>query len=76
MAALSQKDQLAFHEFSVRYRAGLAKKHAAAQQKGLDAFKGAVREQYEQEQQASHDSGIEPPSAGSEHKIEDPDEGR
>ena len=78
MAKLSIDAEIALHEFSVRYRAGLAQKHAESQQSGLDSFKGAVREQYEQEQQASHDKGIEPPSTANEHQqqMEDPDAGR
>jgi len=59
MAALSQKDQLAFHEFSVRYRAALAQKHQASQ-KSLDTFKGAVREQYETEKEAEQNKEPEP----------------
>ena len=75
MAEISQKEQLALHEFSVRYRAALAKQHAATD-KSLDTVRDAVREQYEQEQEARHDQPIEPPSAGTERQVEDPDAGR
>ena len=50
MAELPQKEQLALHEFSVRYRAALAKQHMTPEQ-SLDTVKDAVREQYEQEQE-------------------------
>lgn len=49
MAEISQEDQLRLHEFSVRYRAALAKKYPAPEN-SLDTVKDAVREQYEQEQ--------------------------
>ena len=75
MAELSPKDQLALHEFSVRYRAGLAAKHPVPE-KSLETVRGAVKEQYEQEQEAKRDQPIEPPAAGAEHQTEDPDAGR
>jgi hypothetical protein len=61
MAEISQKDQLALHEFSVRYRAGFAKKHPTPQA-SLDTVKDAVREQYEQEQTIGRSPSVEPPS--------------
>jgi hypothetical protein len=48
MAEISQKDQLALHEFSVRYRAALAQRHLT-QEQSMDTVKDAVRDQYDQE---------------------------
>lgn len=75
MAKLSIDAEFALHEFSVRYRAGLAQQHDDSA-KSLDTVRGAVREQYAQEQEARHDQPIEPPSAGAGHQVEDPDAGR
>ena len=75
MAELSQRDQLALHEFSVRYRAALAKQHQTPEQ-SLDTVKDAVREQYEQEQDAKRDATIEPPEPTQEHEPEAPDQDR
>ena len=76
MAEISQKDQLALHEFSVRYRAGLAQKQADWE-KSLSTVQGVVREEYEREQEAARsEPTTQPPSAGAEHQVEDPDEGR
>jgi hypothetical protein len=61
MAELSPKDQLALHEFSLRYRAGFAKAHPTPQT-SLDTITEAVREQYEQEMEAKRSPSIEPPS--------------
>jgi hypothetical protein len=72
MAELSQKEQLALHEFSVRYRAALAKEHPTSQQ-DLDTFKDAVREQYQQEQEAKHGPAIEPPTPTKEREPEEPE---
>ena len=72
MAALSQKDQLAFHEFSVRYRAGLAKTQPTPQE-SLDTVKDAVREQYEQEMEAKRSPSIEPPSPTPQRDPEQPE---
>ena len=75
MAELSQKDQLALHEFSVRYRAALAKQHMTPEQ-SMDTVKDAVREQYEQEQDAKRTQSVEPSSPAPEREPEEPDEGR
>jgi hypothetical protein len=72
MAELSPKDQLALHEFSVRYRAGFAKAHPTPQS-SLDTVAGAVREQYEQEQEIKRSPSVEPPSPAPERKPEEPD---
>jgi hypothetical protein len=75
MAKLSIDAEFALHEFSVRYRAGLAQKQDDWEN-SLDTVRGAVREQFEQEKEAHQNQPIEPPSAGSEHQVEDPDAGR
>jgi hypothetical protein len=74
MAKLPIDEEIALHEFSVRYRAGLAQQQADWE-KSLATVQGAVREDYAKEQEAHRDQPtIEPPSA--EHQIEGPDEGR
>ena len=72
MAELSQKDQLALHEFSVRYRAGLAKAHPTPQS-CLDTVTEAVREQYEQEMEAKRNPSVEPPAPEPEREPEEPE---
>ena len=72
MAELSQKDQLALHECGVRYRAALAKQHQTPEQ-SLDTVREAVREQYEQEQDAKRSPTIEPPEPTQEREPEEPD---
>jgi hypothetical protein len=61
MAEISQKEQLALHEFSVRYRAGLAKDNPTPEAT-IDTVKDAVREQYQQEMDAQRSPTVEPPS--------------
>jgi hypothetical protein len=68
MAELPQKDQLALHEFSVRYRAGFAKANPTPEA-SIETVKEAVREQYEQEQDAKRSPTIEP----SEREPEEPE---
>jgi hypothetical protein len=75
MAKPSIDAEFALHEFSVRYRDGLAQKQADWE-KSLDTVRRAVREQYEHEQEARRDQSVEPPSAGSERQVEDPEAGR
>jgi hypothetical protein len=48
MAAISQKEQLALHEFGIRLRAAHAKKNPTPEA-NIDTVKDAVREQYEKE---------------------------
>jgi hypothetical protein len=72
MAEISQEDQLRLHEFSVRYRAALAKKYPAPEN-SLDTVKDTVREQYEQEQDAKRDVTIEPPSPTPEREPDEPE---
>ena len=75
MAEMSPKDQLALHEFSVRYRAALAKQHQTPEQ-SLDTVRDAVREQYEQEQDAKRSPTIEPSEPTPEREPEEPDQDR
>jgi hypothetical protein len=75
MAELSQKDQLALHEFSLRYRAALAKQHQTREQ-NLDTVRDAVREQYEQEQNAKRGKAIEPPTPEKDREPDEPDQER
>jgi len=72
MSELSQKEQLALHDFSVRYRAALAKQHQTPEQ-SLDTVRDAVREQYEQEQEAKRSPQIEPPSPSKEREPDEPE---
>ena len=72
MAELSQKEQLALHEFSVRYRAALAKQHQTPEQ-SLETVKDAVREQYEQEMQTKRRPSIEPPTPEKDREPEEPE---
>jgi len=72
MAEISQKDQLALHEFSVRYRAALAQRHLT-QEQSLDTVKDAVRDQYEQEMQTKHGPTIEPPTPAREPEPPEPE---
>ena len=71
MAELSQKEQLALHEFSVRYREALGKQHMAFDQ-SLEIVRDAVREQYEQEQEAER--GKKPARDATKEKQRQPPE--
>ena len=72
MAELSPEDQIALHEFSVRYRAALAKQHQTPEQ-SLETVRDAVREQYEQEQEMKRSPSVEPPSPTPEREPEEPE---
>ena len=72
MAELPQKEQLALHEFSVRYRAALAQQHQTPEQ-SLDIVREAVREQYEQERAEESNRKPEPPSAAQEREPDAPE---
>ena len=72
MAEISQKDQLALHEFSVRYRAGHAKANPTPEA-SLDTVKDAVREEYAREQQQQRSQTIEPSSPTPEREPEEPE---
>ena len=73
MAEISQKDQLALHEFSVRYRAAYAAKHPTTEQ-SLDIVKDAVRGEYEREHEAKRSPSVEPPTPQKEREPEEPDQ--
>jgi hypothetical protein len=72
MAELSQKEQLALHEFSVRYREALAKQHQTPEQ-SMDTVRDVVRDQYEQEMQAKRSSSVSPSIPEKSHEPEEPD---
>jgi hypothetical protein len=72
MAELSQKEQLALHEFSVRYREALAKQHQTPEQ-SIDAVRDAVRGQYEQEMQAKRNPNVSPSAPEKSREPEEPD---
>jgi hypothetical protein len=72
MAEISQKEQLALHEFSVRYRAGLAKENPTSEA-NIDTVKDAVREQYQQEMDTKRSPTVEPPSPTKERQPEPPE---
>jgi hypothetical protein len=67
-----QKEALALHEFSVRYRAALTKESSTPEQ-SLDTVRDAVREQFEQERAEQRSQPIEPPSATREREPEAPE---
>lgn len=75
MAELSQKEQLALHEFSVRYREALTKQHQTPEQ-SMDTVRDAVREQYEQEKQAQRGPSVQSPTQDKEREPEEPGDGR
>jgi hypothetical protein len=75
MAEISQKDQLALHEFSVRYRAAFAKQNPIPET-SIETVKDAVRDQYEQEMDAKRSPSVETPSPTPEREPNEPDEGR
>ena len=77
MAELSQKEQLALHEFSVRYRAAWAKKNAMPES-SMDTVSAAVREEWEREQEANRapkieSPKIEPPTPAAGREPEEPE---
>jgi hypothetical protein len=72
MAELTPEDQLALHEFSVRYRAALAKQHPLSDLQ-LETIQDAIRSDWEKEQEASRNTSIEPPSRDKE-KDREPEE--
>ncbi len=75
MAEISQKEQLALHEFSVRYRAGFAQTNPTPDA-SIDTVKDAVREEYAREQQQQRSPSIEPSSPTPERQPEEPDQDR
>lgn len=77
MAELSPKEQLALHEFSVRYREALANLHQTPEE-SIEIVRDTVREQYEQEKQAQRGPSIEPssPDKAKDREPEEPDQDR
>ncbi|HEV2695988.1 MAG TPA: hypothetical protein VG347_24080 [Verrucomicrobiae bacterium] len=80
MAELSPKEQLAFHEFSVRYRAAYAKKHPCPPQ-SLEVVREALWGEYEKEQEANRGPKIEtpkiePPTPAAGREPNEPDQDR
>ena len=61
MAEISQREQIALHEFSVRYRALVAQKHPMPET-DLEVVQDAVREQYAQERDVARSPEIESPT--------------
>ena len=62
------------HEFGQRARANWAKKHPAPST-NLDAFKDAVREQWEKEQAKNYEMPAQEPIKAPERQPEEPDMG-
>jgi hypothetical protein len=62
-------------KLGARLRAGFAKQHPA---QNLDTVRGAVREQYEQEQEAKRTKAVEPEAPGptKERQPDEPDHDR
>jgi hypothetical protein len=72
MAEPTPKEQIALHEFSVRYRAALAKQHPTTEQ-SLDTVRDAVREQFEQERAEQQSQPPEPPSQSNQREPDAPE---
>jgi hypothetical protein len=72
MAEISQKDQLALHEFSMRLRQAVAARSADKDQ-NLEPIKDAVREQYNMEQDARNAPSVEPPEPSKDREPEPPE---
>ena len=72
MAEISQKDQLALHEFGQRMRAAYTKAHPTSEQ-NLEAVQNVVREQYELEQKQLSASQEIQPAPEKERGIEPPE---
>lgn len=74
MAELSPEEQLALHEFSVRYRAALAKEHPLSDLQ-LGTIQDAIRGDWEKEQEAKRGPSIEPsdPAKDKGKEPEEPD---
>jgi hypothetical protein len=72
MAESLQREQLALHEFSVRYRAAMAKQHPTTEQ-SLNNVRDAVREQFEQERAEQQSQPPEPPIQSKEREPDAPE---
>jgi hypothetical protein len=64
--------ELALHKLGQRIRDGWAKKHPIPD-KSLETVKNAVREQYEQEQDAKRNPSVEPPNPTPEREPHEPE---
>jgi hypothetical protein len=64
--------ELALHKLGQRIREGHAIKHPAPD-KSLETVKNAVREQYEQEQEAEREKTIKPSSPTKKREPEEPE---
>ena len=71
MAEISQKDQLALHEFSVRYREAYAEKYPLSDV-NLKSIHDAVRTEFDREQ-TNRSPGLESPSADKTPEPNEPD---
>jgi hypothetical protein len=74
MAAISQKEQLALHEFGIRLRAAHAKKNPTPET-NIDTVKDAVREQYEKAMEAKHtpEIGLSPTQEREQEQEREPE---
>jgi hypothetical protein len=72
MAEISQREQLALHEFSVAYRAAYAKSHPLSDLH-LETIQDAVRGEYEREQQAKQTPTVEPETPAKEPEPPEPE---
>jgi hypothetical protein len=72
MAEIPPEDQIALHEFSVRYRAAYAKSHPLSDLH-LETIQDAIRGEYEKEQDAKRGPSIEPPTPEKEREPEEPE---
>jgi hypothetical protein len=72
MAKLTPDAEVALHKLGQRIREGHARKHPTPD-KSLETVKNAVREQYEQEQDAKRSPSVEPPSPTKEREPEEPE---
>jgi hypothetical protein len=68
----NQKDELALREFGVRYRLAHKQQHPISE-KSIETVTQAVRDQYEQEQDAKRGKTIERPAPEKEHEPEEPE---
>ena len=68
----NQKDELALREFGVRYRLAHKQEHPISEI-SIHTVMQAVRDQYEQEQDAKRSPSIEPPTPEKDREPEEPE---
>ena len=73
MPKKSTDAEAALQKLGQRLRAGMAEQHPA---QNLETVRGAVREQYEQEQEAKRTKAATPSSPTKQREPEEPDPGR